>query len=481
MYVAIVRCVGREAGELTRPGIVGIARRVGKLAGIRQNVASSSFCPLDYGFSLQVCSMSFIAAIQGRQILDSRGNPTVEVDVTLSDGSFGRAAVPSGASTGAHEAWELRDGDASQYLGKGVLKAVENINTVLAEALVSWDATDQIGIDERMMELDGTDNKSKLGANAILGVSLAVAKAAANFTQQPLYRYLGGVGANILPAPMMNIINGGAHADNSVDVQEFMVMPLGFQRFSEALRCGCEIFHHLKKVLKGKKLNTAVGDEGGFAPDLRSNGEALDLILEAIDKAGYRAGEQVRIALDVAATEFYDAKKGVYSIDGKSLDSAGMVDFLADWVERYPICSIEDGCSEDDWKGWKLLTDRLGDKVQLVGDDLFVTNTERLQRGIREGIANSILIKVNQIGTLTETVAAINLAKRHGYSSISSHRSGETEDSTIADLAVALGTGQIKTGSASRSDRMAKYNQLLRIEQELDTGGIYGGPLFPKL
>lgn len=424
--------------------------------------------------------MSFIVSIRGRQILDSRGNPTVEVDVSLSDGSFGRAGVPSGASTGAHEAWELRDGDKSQYLGKGVRKAVENVNTVLAEALLGWDATDQIGIDERMMELDGTDNKSKLGANAILGVSLAVAKAAANFTQQPLYRYLGGIGANVLPAPMLNIINGGVHADNSVDVQEFMVMPLGFQRFSDALRCGCEIFHHLKSVLKGKKLNTSVGDEGGFAPDLRSNAEALDLILEATQKAGYQAGKQVRIALDVAATELYDADKKTYTVDGKKLDSAGMVDLLVSWVEKYPICSVEDGCAEDDWAGWKLLTQRLGQRVQLVGDDVFVTSTERLQRGIQEGVANSILIKVNQIGTLTETVAAINLAKRHGYSNIVSHRSGETEDATIADLAVALGTGQIKTGSASRTDRTAKYNQLLRIEEELDTGAIYGGPLFPK-
>jgi len=424
--------------------------------------------------------MSFIASVHGRQILDSRGNPTVEVDVTLSDGSFGRAAVPSGASTGAHEAWELRDGERTQYVGKGVTKAAENVNSVLADALNGWDATDQIGIDERMMELDGTDNKSKLGANAILGVSLAVAKAAANFTQQPLYRYLGGVGSNILPAPMMNIVNGGAHADNDVDVQEFMVMPLGFQRFADALRCGCEIFHHLKGVLKNRKLNTSVGDEGGFAPALRSNAEALDLIMEAIDKAGYKPGSQVRIALDVAATEFYDTTKKHYRIDGKQLDSAGMVDFLANWVERYPICSIEDGCSEDDWDGWKLLTDRLGDRVQLVGDDLFVTNTERLQRGIESGIANSILIKVNQIGTLTETIAAINLAKRHHYSSIVSHRSGETEDTTIADLAVALGTGQIKTGSASRTDRMAKYNQLLRIEEELDTRAIYGGPLFRR-
>lgn len=424
--------------------------------------------------------MSLIAGIRGRQVLDSRGNPTVEVDVTLNDGSFGRAAVPSGASTGAHEAIELRDDDARVFLGKGVLKAVENVNGVLADALIGWDACDQIGIDQRMIELDGTANKGNLGANAILGVSLAVAKAAAAFTQQPLYRYLGGPGANMLPAPMMNIVNGGAHADNSVDVQEFMVMPLGFQRFSDALRCGCEVFHHLKKVLKGRKLNTAVGDEGGFAPDLPSNGAALDLIMEAIEKAGYKPGEQVFIALDVAATEFFDTKSKTYSIDGKKLDSAGMVDFLANWVNNYPICSIEDGCSEDDWEGWKLLTDKVGKQTQLVGDDLFVTNTERLQRGINEGIANSILIKVNQIGSLTETIAAIHLAHRNGYTSISSHRSGETEDSTIADLAVALGTGQIKTGSASRSDRMAKYNQLLRIEEELDSGAIYGGPLFRR-
>jgi len=424
--------------------------------------------------------MSSIAGIHARQILDSRGNPTVEVDVTLSDGSFGRAAVPSGASTGAHEAWEMRDKDKSVYLGKGVLKAVENVNKVLAKELVGWDALDQIGIDQRMIELDATPNKAHLGANAILGVSLAVAKAAAAHTQQPLYRYLGGPGANLLPAPMMNIVNGGAHADNSVDVQEFMIMPLGFQRFSDALRCGCEIFHKLKEVLKGKKLNTAVGDEGGFAPDLPSNRAALDLIVEAIRLAGYKPGEQVYIALDVAATEFYDAESKTYAIDGQRLDSAAMVDFLADWVAHYPICSIEDGCSEDDWAGWKRLTERLGDRVQLVGDDLFVTNTERLQRGIQEGIANSILIKVNQIGTLTETIAAIQLAHRNGYTSISSHRSGETEDSTIADLAVALGTGQIKTGSASRSDRMAKYNQLLRIEEALDSGALYGGPLFKK-
>ena len=424
--------------------------------------------------------MSSIISIQGRQILDSRGNPTVEVDVMLADGSFGRAAVPSGASTGVHEAWELRDQDKSTFVGKGVTQAVANINTQLAESLEGWDALDQIGLDQKMIELDGSANKKNLGANAILGVSLAVAKAAADFTQQPLYRYLGGAGACLLPAPMMNIINGGEHADNSVDVQEFMVMPLGFETFSDGLRCGVEIFHSLKKVLQSKNLNTAVGDEGGFAPDLGSNVEALDLILEAIEKAGYRPGGQVRIALDVAATEFFDADKGEYAIDGKRLTSSQMVDFLAQWVEKYPICSIEDGCSEDDWDGWKLLTEKTGDKVQLVGDDLFVTNTERLQRGIDSGVANSILIKVNQIGTLTETIEAIHLAHRNGYSSISSHRSGETEDATIADLAVALSTGQIKTGSASRTDRMAKYNQLLRIEEQLGTAAQYGGPLFPK-
>ncbi len=424
--------------------------------------------------------MSTITNIQGRQILDSRGNPTVEVDVALIDGSFGRAAVPSGASTGAHEAWELRDGDQAVFAGKGVLKAVENINSILAEELIGCDATDQLAIDDAMLQLDGTPNKKKLGANAILGVSLAVAKAAADFTQQPLFRYLGGVGANLLPAPMMNIVNGGQHADNSVDVQEFMVMPLGFDSFSDALRCGVEVFHSLKKVLQSKRLNTAVGDEGGFAPDLGSNAEALDFILMAIEKAGYQPREQVWIALDAAATEFYDAKKGVYSIDGKEIDSAGMVDFLSAWVDKYPICSIEDGCSEDDWEGWKMLTNKLGDKVQLVGDDLFVTNTERLQRGIDEGIANSVLIKVNQIGTLSETINAIQLASRHGYSSVTSHRSGETEDATIADLAVAMSTGQIKTGSASRSDRMAKYNQLLRIEELLGETAIYAGRRFPQ-
>lgn len=424
--------------------------------------------------------MSSIVKIHGRQILDSRGNPTVEVDVTLVDGSFGSAAVPSGASTGAHEAWELRDEIKKIYMGKGVQKAVDNINTTIADTILGMDALDQAGIDGKMIEIDGTPNKKKLGANAILGVSLAVSRAAAQFTGQQLYRYLGGVGARLLPAPMMNIVNGGQHADNSVDVQEFMVMPLGFDSFSEALRCGVEIFHNLKSVLKKKGLNTSVGDEGGFAPDLGSNVEALDLIMQAIEKAGYRPGDQVRIALDVAATEFYDASKGVYKIDKEEIDSNGMVDFLADWATRYPICSIEDGCSEDDWEGWAALTKRLGNSVQLVGDDLFVTNTTRLQRGIDQGIANSILIKVNQIGTLTETIDAIQMAKRHGYTSITSHRSGETEDSTIADLAVALCTGQIKTGSASRSDRMAKYNQLLRIEEDLGSAAIYGGRYFPK-
>jgi len=423
--------------------------------------------------------MSSIVDVLGRQILDSRGNPTVEVDVTLVDGSFGRASVPSGASTGAHEAWELRDTDQTKvFLGKGVMQAVDNVNDRLADVLSGMDALDQAAVDARMIELDGSENKKNLGANAILGVSLAVAHAAAQHCGLPLYRYLGGAGARLLPAPMMNIINGGQHADNSVDVQEFMVMPLGFSEFGEALRAGIEIFHHLKKVLKSRKLNTAVGDEGGFAPDLPSNAAAIDLILEAIAQAGYRAGQQVWIALDVAATEFYDAKKKTYLIDGKSLDSAALVDFLAGWVEKYPICSIEDGCSEDDWEGWTLLSKRLGGKVQLVGDDLFVTNTRRLQRGINNHVANSILVKVNQIGTLTETIEAIHLAQRNGYTTIASHRSGETEDATIADLAVALSTGQIKTGSASRTDRMAKYNQLLRIEEQLGETAQYGGPLF---
>lgn len=422
--------------------------------------------------------MTLIEAIHARQILDSRGNPTIECEVLLEDGAHGRAAVPSGASTGAHEAWELRDGDKSVYMGKGVLTAVNNVNEQIGQALQGMDALDQAEIDGAMLALDGTDNKSNLGANAILGVSLATAHAAAASTGQPLYRYLGGVGARLLPAPMMNIINGGEHADNSVDIQEFMVMPLGFERFSDALRCGTEIFHNLKKVLSSKGYNTAVGDEGGFAPDLKSNQEALDVIMQAIEQAGYKAGEQVWIALDAASTEFYDREKQKYSIDGKELSGDEMVDFLAGWCDNYPICSIEDGCDEDDWATWKKLTERVGDKVQLVGDDLFVTNVSRLQRGIDEGIANSILIKVNQIGSLTETIDAIQLAGRHGYTAVTSHRSGETEDSTIADLAVALCTGQIKTGSASRSDRMAKYNQLLRIEEMLGDGALYGGPHF---
>jgi enolase len=424
--------------------------------------------------------MSMIVDIHGRQILDSRGNPTVEVDVTLDDNTVGTAAVPSGASTGMHEAWELRDGDKAIYMGKGVQKAVTNINEVLANELVGYDAMNQIAVDKRMLELDGTPNKKNLGANALLGVSLATAHAAARYCEMPLYKYIGGSNACLLPAPMMNIVNGGQHADNSVDVQEFMVMPLGFDKFSDALRCGCEIFHHLKSVLKGKKLNTAVGDEGGFAPDLPNNASAIDLILEATDKAGYKAGKQVWIAMDVAATEMYDAKTKKYTIDGREIDSSAMVDLLASWVEKYPICSIEDGCSEDDWDGWKMLTERLGNRVQLVGDDLFVTNSERLQRGIDAGVANSMLVKVNQIGTLTETIEAVRLAARNGYTNVMSHRSGETEDSTIADLAVALSTGQIKTGSASRSDRMAKYNQLLRIEEQLGDGAQYGGALFKR-
>ena len=424
-------------------------------------------------------NMSAIVDVHGREILDSRGNPTIEVEVTLDDGSIGRAAVPSGASTGVHEAWELRDGDDARFMGKGVTKAVSNVNTVLDGELAGMDSLDQAAVDAKMIEVDGTENKSNLGANAILGVSLATAHAAASFSELPLYRYLGGVGARLLPAPMMNIVNGGEHADNSVDIQEFMVMPLGFDRFSDALRCGVEVFHHLKSVLQKRGLNTAVGDEGGFAPDLGSNAEALDLILEAIDSAGYKAGDQVRIALDVAATEFYDADSEKYTMEGREFSSAEMVDLLASWVEKYPICSIEDGCSEDDWDGWKLMSEKLGDRVQLVGDDLFVTNTTRLSRGIKENIANSILIKVNQIGTLTETIEAINMAHQANYTSVASHRSGETEDSTIADLAVALSTGQIKTGSASRTDRMAKYNQLLRIEEHLGDSALYGGSLFP--
>jgi enolase len=423
---------------------------------------------------------SSIVDLHGRQILDSRGNPTIEVEVRLADGAFGRAAVPSGASKGLHEAWELRDTTLKPYLGKGVTQAVANVNEKVADELIGMDALEQAAIDKKLIDLDGTPNKQKLGANALLGVSLATAHAAAHYCGLPLYRYLGGPTARLLPAPMMNIVNGGQHADNAIDVQEFMVMPLGFDSFREALRAGVEIFHHLKQVLKDRKLNTAVGDEGGFAPALKSNAEALDLITEAVKQSGYEIGRQVFLALDVAATEFYDGEKKVYTIDGRQLDSAGMVDLLAAWAGKYDICSIEDGCSEDDWDGWRMLTERLGERVQLVGDDLFVTNTTRLARGIEEGIANSILIKVNQIGTLTETIDAIELARRNGYTSIASHRSGETEDTTIADLAVGLSTGQIKTGSASRTDRIAKYNQLLRIEEALGDTAQYGGHLFPR-
>ena len=421
---------------------------------------------------------SSITSVRGREILDSRGNPTVEVDIETEDGIMGRAAVPSGASTGQHEAHELRDVDAlERYMGRGVQRAVENVNGQLADVLIDADVTDQVELDRRMIELDGTPNKSNLGANAILACSLACADAAARVSYLPLFRYLGGVGANRLPAPMMNIINGGAHADNAVDIQEFMVMPLGFDRFSEALRCGVEIFHHLKKVLNEQGLATSVGDEGGFAPDLDSNQAAIELILEAIERSGYTLGDQVQLALDCAATEYYDADAGTYRLDGQDLDADGIIELLSGWVDRYPICSIEDAFAEDDWDGWKQLTAALGDRVQLVGDDVFVTNVERLTRGIEQGVANSILVKVNQIGTLSETFDAVELARRHGYASVISHRSGETEDTTIADLAVALGTGQIKTGSASRTDRTAKYNQLLRIEEILGDDARYGGTL----
>ena len=419
-----------------------------------------------------------IAAVHAREILDSRGNPTVEVDVLLEDGTIGRAAVPSGASTGAHEACELRDTDnKSRFLGKGVLQAVQNVNDEIADALVDMDVTDQSAIDLTMIELDGTPNKSRLGANAILACSLASAHAAATISGLPLFRYLGGVGANCLPAPMMNIINGGAHANNGIDMQEFMVMPLGFDSFSDSLRAGVEIFHSLKKVLAGMGLSTAVGDEGGFAPDLKTNEEALQVIMSAIEKAGYTPGEQIQIALDCAATEFFDSATGLYKVDGKTVDADGMVGLMEQWADKYPICSIEDGCSEDDWDGWKKLTDKLGDRLQLVGDDLFVTNVTRLTRGIDKGIANSILIKVNQIGTLTETIQAVQMAYRNGYTAVMSHRSGETEDTTIADLAVALRTGQIKTGSASRTDRICKYNQLLRIEEMLGDSATFGGTI----
>lgn len=422
--------------------------------------------------------MSLIEDISARQILDSRGNPTVEVDVILESGILGRAAVPSGASTGEFEAVELRDGDADKYMGKSVNKAVSNVNDVIAYELLGFPATMQVEIDQILLDMDGTPNKGKLGANALLGVSMAVAKAAAMATGLPLWRYLGGVNSKVLPLPMMNIINGGSHADNNVDPQEFMIMPAGADTFSEAVRMGSEIFHNLKKVLSSKGYNTSVGDEGGFAPNLKSNEEALEVILTAIEKAGYTPGDEVLIALDPASSEFYDTEKKVYEFkwsDGSVRDADEMVEYWSSWVEKYPIISIEDGMYEDDWKGWKTLTDAIGDKVQLVGDDLFVTNTERLARGIEEGIANSILIKVNQIGTLTETLDAIEMAHKNGYTSVISHRSGETEDTTIADLAVATNAGQIKTGSMSRTDRIAKYNQLLRIEEELGDSAIFIG------
>jgi enolase len=420
--------------------------------------------------------MSEIVDIYAREILDSRGNPTVEVEVYLESGVMGRAAVPSGASTGEREALELRDGDQSRYLGKGVLKAVTNVNEVIADVLIGWEASDQTGIDHKLLDMDGTDFKSNLGANALLGVSLAVAKAAAEESGLPLYQYLGGTNAKELPLPMMNIINGGEHADNNVDIQEFMIMPTGADSFKEALRMGAEIFHALKKVLKDKGCNTAVGDEGGFAPDLKSNEEALEVIIDAIKAAGYKPGKDVLLALDVAASELYKDDKYILENETqKEKTAAEMVDFYADLVERYPIISIEDGMAENDWDGWKLLTERLGDRIQIVGDDLFVTNTKILKEGIDKGIANSILIKVNQIGTLTETLDAIEMAKRAGYTAVISHRSGETEDTTIADLAVATNAGQIKTGSLCRTDRVCKYNQLLRIEDELDDVAIFRG------
>ena len=425
--------------------------------------------------------MTLIQSIHARQILDSRGNPTVEVDVYTENGAYGRAAVPSGASTGVHEAVELRDEDKDVYMGKGVLKAVANVNDVIAPELLGYDIFDQNQIDQIMISLDGTKNKSKLGANAILGVSLAVAKAAAMEAGQPLYRYVGGVNANTLPVPMMNILNGGSHADNAIDFQEFMVMPVGAATFSESLRMGTQIFHHLKSVLKSKGLSTNVGDEGGFAPNLRSNVEAIEVVLQAIEKAGFRPGEDVFIAMDAASSEFYDEERGLYVFKkstGDELTSQQMADYWTDWVNKYPILSIEDGMHEDDWNGWRLMTEAVGDKIQIVGDDLFVTNVERLQQGIEKNIANALLVKVNQIGSLTETINAVDLCHRNKYKSVMSHRSGETEDSTIADLAVALNTGQIKTGSASRSDRMAKYNQLLRIEEQLGDSAYFPGRKF---
>jgi len=420
--------------------------------------------------------MSFIADIRARQILDSRGNPTVEVDVITDEGILGRAAVPSGASTGAHEAMELRDNDKKVYLGKGVLKAVENVNNLIAEELIGWEIADQAGLDKVMLDLDGTANKTKLGANATLAVSLAAAKAAAEEAGLPLYRYVGGTNARTLPIPMMNILNGGAHADNKIDFQEFMVMPVGAENFSEGLRWGVEIFHALKSVLKKKGYSTNVGDEGGFAPDIQSNDEAIETVMDAITQAGFKPGTDISIALDPAMTELYDSAKKEYHFhksDGRKLSIEKMVDFWANWAGNFPIISIEDAMSEDDWEGWKLLTDTLGKKIQLVGDDLFVTNSNRLQTGIDKGVANGLLVKVNQIGTLTETINAVTLAQRNGYNTIMSHRSGETEDTTIADLAVALNCGQIKTGSASRTDRIAKYNQLIRIEEQLGSNAVF--------
>ena len=417
--------------------------------------------------------MTTITEIHAREILDSRGNPTIEVDCTLDGGFIGRAAVPSGASTGKFEAVELRDGDKKRFAGKGVLKAVKNVNEKIDCALVGLDATDQVFIDKTLIELDSTENKKKLGANAILGVSMAVARAAAEASMLPLYRYIGGANARVLPVPMMNIINGGAHADNGLDIQEFMVVPAGFERFSDALRAGVEIFHALKGILKKKGLNTSVGDEGGFAPQLKSNRDAIEVVIEAIGAAGYKAGKDVLIALDCASSEIY--KSGAYMLEDKKLSSDKMVDYLEGLVKDYPIISIEDGLAEDDWKGWALLTQKIGTKCQLVGDDLFVTNVTRLKRGIDEGIANSILVKVNQIGTLTETLESVQMAQRAGYTAVISHRSGETEDTTIADISVATNAGQIKTGSASRTDRMAKYNQLLRIEEELGSMAIFPG------
>jgi enolase len=421
--------------------------------------------------------MCYIEDILAREVLDSRGNPTVEVEVFLSDGSVGRAIVPSGASTGAYEAVELRDGEKSRFLGKGVLKAVDNVNEVIAPELIGWNVFDQVGLDQLMIDLDGTPNKSKLGANAILTVSLAAAHAAAECVGLPLFQYIGGINAKVLPVPMMNILNGGAHADNNVDIQEFMVMPVGADSFSHGLRMGAEVFHNLKAVLKGKGLNTAVGDEGGFAPNLASNEEAIQVIVEAIEKAGYVPGKDVKIALDVAATELYDSEKGFYHLAGEGVKKTAeeMVEYYEMLAAKYPIVSIEDGLAEDDWEGWKHMTDKLGKKLQLVGDDFFVTNTERLAKGIEAKAANSILIKVNQIGTLTETLDAIEMAKRAGYTSVISHRSGESEDVTIADLAVAVNAGQIKTGAPSRTDRVAKYNQLLRIEEMLDSSSRYAG------